>query len=104
MRFCQRRRNHYSLFGIASRVWKRCRALAGKVANNSPNFGTLRVSQSVIRIQLDRLIKVIDSFAVVFSVTPHGVEMPLKISVVRLHAVGSHLSRLFFRAEQGNPE
>src|SRR5215471_15383065 len=78
--------------------------LASQVSNKSPRFGPFCISQSIIRIEPDRLIKVTDGFAIILQIPALKMEMPLQVSVVRFHTVGDHLSRFFLRAEQGNPE
>ena len=66
MRLRQIGRNRDGFLRIASGFWIRGRALAGEIANNSPRFGTLCISQGIIRVELDRLIEVSDGFAIIF--------------------------------------
>ena len=68
MRLGQGRRDRDGLLRIAPCFRPRGRVLAGEIPNHSPRFGTLGVSQSIIRIELNRLIKVTDSLAKVVEI------------------------------------
>ena len=62
-------------------------ALAAKIPDQRPRFGTFCVSQGIIGIEPDRLIEVTHGFAVVFEVTALKIEMALEVSVVCFHAL-----------------
>ena len=55
-----------------------------------PRFGTLCVSQSIIGIELDRLIEVSDSFAIVLDIPTLKMEMTLEVSVMRFYVRRQH--------------
>src|SRR5215471_938640 len=79
--------------------------LAGEVANKSPSFGTFCVGQSIIRIELDCLIEVTNSFAIIFEITTLEMEVTLKVSVMCLYTAGSTpLCRPILCSEQGHFE
>src|SRR2546423_2179505 len=59
--------------------------LAGKVSNKSPRFGTFCVSQSIIRVEPDRLIEVTDSFAIVVEIPTLKVKVTLEVRVMSFH-------------------
>ena len=77
--------------------------LAGQVSNERPRFGPFRVSQSIIRIEPDRLIEVTDCFAIVLEIPTLKMEMTLEVSVVRFYVAGStSLSRSILRSQQSH--
>src|SRR6266498_4308409 len=77
--------------------------LTGKVSDKTPGFGTLGVSQGIIGIELDRLIEVTDSFAIVLEIPTLKMEMTLEIRIVRFCIAGStSLSRPILRSEQSH--
>src|SRR6266850_1474549 len=57
--------------------------LAGQVSDIRPRFGSFCVSQSIIRIEPDRLIEVTDSFAIILEIPTLKMEMTLEVSVMR---------------------
>src|SRR6266446_6757176 len=59
--------------------------LADEISNKSPRFGSFCVSQSIIRIESDRLIEVTDSFAIILEIPALKMEMALEVSVMRFH-------------------
>ena len=102
MRLRQRGRNRDGFLRITARFRVRGWALAGEVPNHRPRFGTLCVSQGIIRVDIDCPIEVSNGFAIVLDVTAQKMEMALKISVVRLYALRDHLGRIVSRAEQSH--
>src|SRR3954454_15588358 len=59
--------------------------LAGQVSDIGPRFGSFCVSQSIIRIEPDRLIEVTDSFAMILEIPTLKMEMTLEVRVMRFH-------------------
>src|ERR1043166_1168390 len=97
----QRRRDPDRFFGIAPRLWPQKFAFTGTVSDQSPRFGTLRVSHGVIGIEPDRFIIVANSFAIILEITALKIIMPLEIGVVSFRVLGCWIcGRLLIRPKK----
>jgi len=66
-------------------------------------FGTFCVSQSIIRIEPDRLIEVADRLAKVFEIATLEMEMALEVRVMRFYTIRrSSFGRPIIRSKQGS--
>ena len=99
MRFCQRGRDRDGFLSIAPRFGICCRALAGKVTNNSPRLGTLCVSQGIIRIELDCTIEISNGFTIILDIATLEMEMglipPVYVTSFRLFTAVGPLARIW---------
>src|ERR1700680_2130059 len=83
MRLCQRRRDSDSFLRVVARFWPLGLAVAAEISNQSERFGTLCVSQSIIRVEPNRLIEVADSSAIIFEIASREMRVTQQISVMR---------------------
>ena len=84
MRLGQCGRNRHRLLRILAPFRPCGFALAAKISDQCPRFGTLCICQRIIRIQPDRLIEVSNRFAMIFEIASQEIIMTQEISIVGL--------------------
>src|ERR1700730_18370774 len=83
MRLGQRRRDRVYSLRVVEVFWALGLAVAAEISNQSERFGTLCVSQSIIRVEPSRLIEVADSSAIIFEIASLAMIVTQQISVMR---------------------